>query len=129
MQIGQGIAPSGSGAFARAGLFSDGDILAVVNQGSGSDILGDIVAQGKVGTIDLTDGSIINADIISATNLNGSREQAVDIFSAEVPDSQEAVIVEVGPITVTGNGGNYWRTRGWGRRGPNQDSQRVRFDQ
>ncbi|NLF32338.1 MAG: hypothetical protein GX591_15790, partial [Planctomycetes bacterium] len=63
VQIGEGIAPTGTGGFAQAGIFVEGEIRNVTNQGQGSDIHGDIFGSLGIRRIDLIHGSIINADI------------------------------------------------------------------
>jgi hypothetical protein len=88
VNIGEGILPSGSGAVIQSGLFAHGRINLVVNQGLGSDIRGTIISKGQnlptitrvaangvtevtsappIGTIALTDGSILGAPSPSRT--------------------------------------------------------------
>ena len=74
VQIGEGIAPSGTGLVSQAGLYSLGRIERIINQGLGSDIWGDINASGGIGHISLQDGSIINANIHTATTMDASSE-------------------------------------------------------
>jgi len=94
VRIGEGIAPSGSGTFAHAGLYALGNIGSVVNQGPGSDILGNIVAEGGIGRIALGNGSIINANIHG-----GDLESSVE-FPVEGTSG-----VAIGSIVLTGIGG------------------------
>ncbi|MEA2736464.1 MAG: hypothetical protein QOE14_2915 [Humisphaera sp.] len=93
INIGEGVMPSGSGEFSHAGIYvlaeggnfiNDnsglGRIGTVVNQGMGSDIRGDIVANNGIDQIILDGGSIINADIgvISGSAIvQGDPEQPV----------------------------------------------------
>ncbi|MFW6154053.1 MAG: hypothetical protein ACOC95_02455 [Planctomycetota bacterium] len=65
LQIGEGIAPTGTGEFAQAGVFVEGEIRYVTNQGRGSDIHGDIFGALGIREIELVDGAIINADIFT----------------------------------------------------------------
>ena len=80
VQIGELLAPSGCGDFALSGIFAGGVIASVRNQGTNSDIRGDIVAAQNsilppdhglpgvagIGEIELINGSIIDADIMVA---------------------------------------------------------------
>src|SRR5262249_48857919 len=68
VNIGEGILPSGTGNFSRAGLYADsasqanftGRIDAVA--GSNADIRGDIATNAGIGKVTLHNGSIINSD-------------------------------------------------------------------
>lgn len=111
VQIGEGIASSGSGSFSRAGVYADDIIDSVTGRG---DIRGDIVATGNsvfaqqqatddagnpltnpdgtpllentprftIGGIRLTGGSIIDADIMTTTF-----DQSIETFTAGAPPS------------------------------------------
>lgn len=95
--IGEGIAPTGSGWFAHAGVFSEAKIRLVTSQFSGGDIRGAVVGHGGVGGIVLTNGSIINADILGST-LPSAREC--------LPIDQTKIFTgDVGGIAINGNGG------------------------
>ncbi|MBN1553168.1 MAG: hypothetical protein JXA11_00365 [Phycisphaerae bacterium] len=96
--IGEGIAPSGSGEMADAGLFSLGKIRYVTSQYGGAVIRGAIVGEQGVGKIELTNGSIVNADILGAT-LPSGREYVSETGGVKDMTS------DVGNITLTGDGG------------------------
>lgn len=74
VSIGEGILPSGTGEFSRAGLYATGEIIKVVNQGPGSDIRGDIISLERIGFIELKGGSIIDADILVNTPFESGSE-------------------------------------------------------
>lgn len=132
VDIGEGIAATGSGAFSRAGLYGGRRIDTVV--GDGADIRGDIiagdvnnlpdpqpvnvilngalVASGRrinipdsIGRITLTDGSIINADIMVTSRAFESREQPFGLTNTEFSESVSEPFFEIGRIEVRGNGG------------------------
>lgn len=60
VQIGEGMGPSGSGEFSRAGIYAEGTVWRVVNQGAGSDIRGTINGQTGIENITLHNGSLID---------------------------------------------------------------------
>jgi hypothetical protein len=63
VDIGEGIAASGTGDVSYGGLYAEGVIGTVINNGLGSDINGTVVALGGIEKISLSNGSIINAYI------------------------------------------------------------------
>ena len=75
-------APSGSGNFEHSGLFADGLILNVTNQGLGSDIRGDIASHAGIQNIILHDGSIIDSDIAHL------RRHVAELLADTEPNSQ-----------------------------------------
>jgi len=93
VQIGEGVARTGTGAFAHAGLYADGVIHRVTNQGIGSDIRGDIIGTLGVDLIHLVDGAIIDADIF-AGGFNNTLEWAF-----------ETMFGDIGEIRIVGDGG------------------------
>jgi hypothetical protein len=64
VNIGEGILPSGTGGFSRAGLYANGKIVSVVNSVPGTDVRGDIVSLTGIDSISLNGGSIVDADIL-----------------------------------------------------------------
>lgn len=74
--IGEGILPSGTGEFSRAGIYATGEITRLVNQGPGSDIRGDVISLTRIGSIELNGGSIIDADILVNTPFESGLEIA-----------------------------------------------------
>ena len=132
VDIGEGIAATGSGNFSRSGLYAGRRIDTV--QGTDADIRGDIVAgdlvnplsvetasqtingqtvqlgrrisiPDSIGRIVLTNGSIINADILVTTRAFESREQPIGLTSDEYPESVSEPFFELGRIEIRGNGG------------------------
>ncbi len=104
VDIGEGIAAGGTGYDNQAGLFANGQIRLVTNRGRG-DIRGPVVSLLKINRIDLTNGSIINANI----GVLSSFEEISDFAPLLVlPSQQEPInnpLYELGPITLRGNGG------------------------
>ncbi len=72
VNIGEGILPSGTGDPSQAGIYVEGRIGTVFNQGLGSDIRGDIISQQNIDTISLTNGAIIGAVIATISSTSGS---------------------------------------------------------
>lgn len=137
VDIGEGVLPSGTGNFSRAGIFAYNSIGRV--NGNDADIRGDIQALNKVivpdlenvenprfqrtgdegddgdvvfinrprgiETVNLTDGSIINSDIIITTNREDVEEFDVGIIIPGLSDPLNAPIFEIGSVTTNGNGG------------------------
>lgn len=98
VNIGESLAPSGSGAMSHGGIYVIGRIGEVVNQGLGSDIRGDIVSQTGIDSIKLNHGAIINAFIGVVT----------DLQSVSVPSTIGQNYVNgqsIGTISLTGQGG------------------------
>lgn len=93
VNIGEGVAPSGSGEFAHAGVFSLGEIRNVFNTGANANIRGAVVGAQGVRNITLTNASIINADIIAGT-LDSAIEYTGLVVSGDITR-----------ITTNGNGG------------------------
>lgn len=110
IQIGEGVAPSGSGFRSRAGIYVVGQVGTVQNQ-PGGNIYGDLVAQVSAANpagfnnIILRDGSIINTQIAVYTDLEMASvlgpNAAVDDFGNAV----EGDPLEIGNIRLTGEGG------------------------
>ncbi len=121
VNIGNGILSSGSGNVSQAGIYAVGQIISVNGSGTtanSSDIRGNIISQSSIGSITLTNGSIINANIgvmslgnsttANTTNFASSREYAGNIVvpsPAGTLNSQTDPFYELGPITINGNGG------------------------
>ena len=132
VDIGEGIAATGSGNFSRAGIYAGRRIDTVV--GENADIRGDIVAgdannipnlesatvtlngqlvasgrriaiPDSIGRITLVNGSIINADVMVTTRALESREQPQGLTNNEFPESLTEPFFEIGRIEVRGNGG------------------------
>lgn len=114
VQIGEGVASSGSGNVSFAGIYAGGDIGQIVNQGRGSDIRGEIAAMRTIGSITLNNGSIINADIAaSLVNYDALRELPTGGALTDIPfvpplndpDAPLQEVIELGNVTLTGIGG------------------------
>ncbi len=100
VNIGEGLAPTGSGAMAHGGLYVEGRIHRVENQGLGSDIRGDIISLTGIDTIHLTHGSIIGSLIAVLETFESS--SAVG-GAQDYPDQPDTL--EIGNITLQGLGG------------------------
>ncbi|MBI1369176.1 MAG: matrixin family metalloprotease [Planctomycetes bacterium] len=107
LSIGEGVLPSGTGDLARAGVFVGGTIerISNFNNRAGSDIRGDIMAGDRIGRIDLTNASIVNADILVDSDFSHSREFVNTLTLLFGDDTVEDPIFEIGSINITGNGG------------------------
>jgi hypothetical protein len=118
VNVGEGLMPSGTGNFAQAGLYDTcsapgadancGRIWRVV--ADGADIRGDIVSNTEIRTIDVKNGSIINADIMiirsaalagTGADLDASRE----FISGGTIQSGTNGVGDIDNIAVNGNGG------------------------
>lgn len=99
VNIGEGVASSGTGYHADAGIFAEGFIGTITNQGLGSDIRGTISSTLGIDKITLTGGgSIIDTTIMVATSLDFTSYQAgnsISIFETSYINS----------ISLSGNGG------------------------
>jgi hypothetical protein len=105
IRIGEGIMPTGSGDFSRAGLYAGGTIGRVRNGGRGSNIRGDIISQSNIARVELSNGSIIGSrievlqDFASAARTTGGGV-LTDSF-----DTITNPTFEIGSISVSGYGG------------------------
>jgi hypothetical protein len=116
--------PSGTGNFARAGIFCIADSTAQGTAGIGriqrvlgtdADIRGDIVSNTGIGEILLSNGSIINADIgISETSEAADTGSGLDVQSQEFGNTADVipagnvggrVLGNIDSITTIGYGG------------------------
>ncbi|MBC8109336.1 MAG: hypothetical protein H7Z14_22320 [Anaerolineae bacterium] len=119
VNIGELLAPSGSGEFALSGLYAGGVIASIRNQGLNSDICGDIVASQNsilpganglpgvagIGEIKLINGSIIDADIMVARLTDTLELPRAFVFPGSTSFFFPAIIPNIGDITLEGNGG------------------------
>jgi len=102
VRIGEGIAPSGSGAsISYAGVYSEGNIGQVTGSGTGANIWGNIAAAGDIGTVRLNGGAIISANIESSRDLDTNDLES----SREMGDPNSVSGGGFGLISVTGPGG------------------------
>ena len=105
INIGNGILSGGSGAGAQAGIFAAGRINSVIGE-SNATVRGTIDSSTSIGSINLPNGSLINARItvFGAFNQTGNFPPTGIVF----PDFTRNVnnpFFEIGPITLSGNGG------------------------
>jgi len=102
---GEGILPTGTGAYADGGLFVGGFLNSVTtgSNPAGSDIRGDIVAGTGIGTISLRNSSIIHADIFHGDDFEAALEFAGLPDFTEAPDSVQQPIFDIGRISISGN--------------------------
>jgi len=106
VDIGEGLLPSGSGEFALSGIYVDGEIGKVGNQGAGSDIRGDIVSKEAIREITLKDGAIINNEIAVIDDFEDTTETPnTRLLGDTFFDTLDAPIFEIGKITLQGSGG------------------------
>ena len=127
VQIGEGILHSGTGSVSFSGIFAHSRIGTIKNQGEGSDIRGDIVSKGEnlptfqrrltdftfeivpfepIGSIDLDDGAIIDADVLVVTRYQNAWE--IGGGPLVTPDSgtfSGRKTNEIGFISLEGKGG------------------------
>jgi hypothetical protein len=122
VNIGEGVLPSGTGDVGLSGIFADNIIGRV--SGSRADIRGDIVASGAapgatqivngvisstpgftIGDIVLTNGSIIDADVVNYTTIAQSRENVNGVVIPSQEDPLNAPIFDINSIQIRGNGG------------------------
>ena len=104
VDIGMGIPFAGSGSVSLAGIYAAGKIVHVT--GTDADIRGAIVSEEGIGTISLTNGSLIDAriDVLSTYG------QASELFTGALTfvnlnPSLEKPIYNINNITINGNGG------------------------
>ncbi|MBL4701673.1 MAG: hypothetical protein JKX85_10495 [Phycisphaeraceae bacterium] len=96
VNIGEGLAASGNGEFAQSGIYSQGFIFDVVNQGEGSDIYGNIVSQQGIGNISLINGVIANSNIMVLNDVAQSVEFTSVYSLSTTAFSQPTVPVTTG---------------------------------
>ncbi len=127
VNIGEGLASSGGGTFAQGGLFSHGVIVSVTNQGEGSDIRGDIVSDSGttlpavvttdvrgtvtrtlpavrgIGAITLSNGAIIDSDILVADFADAleTHQTTIRLVNADLDNNAN----NINQISLSGNGG------------------------
>lgn len=104
VNIGEGILPSGTGAVSFAGLYSILRMGTIANQGLGSDVRGDIHSQTRIDGINLTDGAVINSDVLVTSSFIDSQEYP-RAFSAPEVFSLVGDPFEIGGLTINGVGG------------------------
>ncbi|MGH7176440.1 MAG: hypothetical protein ACREJC_03580, partial [Tepidisphaeraceae bacterium] len=125
VQVGEGLLPSGTGDFYRSGIFADGIVGRVTNQGLGSDIRGDIISLRQTGDrvqtgtdgvvrttpftgidrIELNNGSIIDADVMVVTIYEFGLETADFITIPGVGGTFGTPVNDINSITISGVGG------------------------
>jgi hypothetical protein len=106
VNIGQGILYGGSGSVSFAGLYATSYIGSITNQGQGSDVRGNIISSGTIGTITLNNGAIIDSEIGIITNWESTRQNAPDGSTEPTTAfSNSHPLYQINNITVTGTGG------------------------
>jgi len=105
VDIGEGILSAGTGGTASSGLYAADRISTVVNQGEGSDIRGEVVSRSAIGNITLTNGALINADVLVAGSFDFAREFVEGNAAASPSDPLDAPIYEIEKVLTTGSGG------------------------
>lgn len=105
VSIGEGILPSGTGAFSRAGLYASGRIGSVVNPVPGTDIRGDIISPTGIDSISLDGGSIVDADIIVDLPFATGSELTPLPIPPERADTLNQPTFTLKSISITNGGG------------------------
>ncbi|MGE5611142.1 MAG: hypothetical protein ACM359_17965 [Bacillota bacterium] len=100
--IGAGIAPAGNGQGARAGLFAEGRITFV--RGNNADIRGIVASNTSIGTIQLINGSLINANIRVGTLVDAREISLEGRMSHSGGGTINRPVYEIGLISIEGNG-------------------------
>ena len=104
--IGEGLPPSGTGLAAQSGLYAEGLIRRVENQGAGSDVRGDIVSNTQIGEIVLRDGAIINNDIgVLGEFIDTAEIGGAFVVADTTVDTLDNPVFEIQRISLTGIGG------------------------
>jgi hypothetical protein len=107
VDIGEGLAPGGTGNRREAGIFSDNLIGTIVNQGLGSNIWGPInagspAAVGRIDLVHLVNGAVIGGKIMSAVEHNMTRElPLLRVYRFGVSPIDDPVW-DIGEIRITG---------------------------
>ena len=105
VNVGQGVLPSGTGSFALAGIFADGDIGSVTNAGRAqADVRGNVIAADKLDAVTLTNASIIGATVGSVYPL-ANTQSLTGLISNSINEGQSPINFTVGAVTVNGRGG------------------------
>jgi hypothetical protein len=105
VNIGQGILPSGSGDVSFSGIYAQGPIGAVVNQGLGSDIRGDIYSGSSIASVTLHDGALIGAHIAIYTEPQMMRNNATGLVIPQFVQPINNPVFDIGSVAVGGAGG------------------------
>jgi hypothetical protein len=109
VDVGQGLAPSGSGAVALSGLYATGKIGLVTNAGNkNGDIRGDIVsAEDNVAGESAATFTGIDAITVSSASIINATIATIADNIAHVPQFQETSPLNAATITVETNGQNF----------------------
>ena len=103
VNIGAGISYVGSGNGSLAGVYCEGPIN-LVQGAKGADIRGGIASGSRIGSIRLTNASLINADVMVITPLSDSRRlPTVRAFPGGGGTSRQPVY-QIGSISTEGSG-------------------------
>jgi hypothetical protein len=105
VDIGDGILASGSGNVSRAGLYVGGLLGSVTNQGLGSDVRGDIVASGGLGSVSLSNGAIIGSRVMVIAAFDQARRFTDRIVTPSGGGNANNPVFDIGSINVSGAGG------------------------
>lgn len=118
IDIGEGLASSGSGNFSFAGIFVEGNVGPITNANGGGDLRGDVLIGNYLEGIRLGNGaSILDADILLNTtplgnavatvlgNVGLGSEAANIVSNVGTPLGDNSILFGIGDINLTGNGG------------------------
>jgi hypothetical protein len=110
VDVGEGLAYSGSGSVSFAGLYSDDSIGLVTNVNGNGDIRGDIIVGNYFEGLRLTGGSVIDAEIYqsglgTSTGFSIGNENFIYGLNIVGPPILNTLLFGLGDISITGNGG------------------------
>ncbi|MCY2951879.1 MAG: hypothetical protein NTU53_07860 [Planctomycetota bacterium] len=102
VNIGAGIPYGGNGAMALAGLFAGGPIM-LVQGNKGADIRGVVASSTRIASIQLTDGSLINADIFVVNPLTDARriESFKGYPGTNIGGTAASPVYQIGSVVIS----------------------------
>lgn len=107
VDIGEGMLPAGSGNVGRAGVFASGTVGSITNdnQSGPSDIRGNVVGSLGIGSISLSNGSLIGANVMAVADFAQSRSISNLLTLPSIGGSITNPTFQIGDISLGGNGG------------------------
>jgi len=106
VNLGEGLAPTGSGSVSRAGIYALGEIGTIQNSSARADIRGTIASTTGIVSINLHNASIVNSIIITPADLASASIFGPGVVLTSPPGSTfDRPLFQIGSITVSGDGG------------------------
>jgi hypothetical protein len=105
VNIGEGILPTGSGNFSKAGIYAGGLIGSVGNSAAGADIRGDIVSQTGITKVALSNASIVGSTIGVLSAFNMASHIPTPRTTPDFADTVDNPSFEIGQVITGGYGG------------------------